>query len=358
MKALEKVREALRKRCKGAKLQGIDLDEKIALVIGLSVVEVRDAFAQLKSNGEMECHSWTRNHSPLGMIELNLEKPLAPKYQREWINLIDLLDFSENDSIAIKELAPSMKGFTLLEMKKLVEGLIALRNEQSNHYGEPVFNISARYLLGSSKIISSLNSNALKMFGIELEKFSGAPKYLIAAGPKKPEAVILVENPHSFELAVSAGLSKSVAWIVTFGYGLSKRSNEYGNQLTKLVETEFCNVELLSRAGNPPSIKELFAHKKLMFWGDLDVEGLKIYSRLKSKLPNLSISALYQPMVDILQSGEGHPYVAAAGKENQQKWKSNDELISSLLSLCSDNSVDQEAITIEDLKAYDLSKRF
>ena len=355
MDTLGIVREALRKRCKGSRLQGNGLDEKIAKATGLSVVDVRNAFAKLKFNGEMGCHSWTRNNSPLGMIDLDLTKPPLPKHQQEWISLIDSIGFSGSDSTALKELGPSMEGIALPDMKRLTEGLVALRTEQSNHYGEPTFNVSAKYLMGSSKMISSLNSNALRKFGIHLEQFVGASKYLIAAGPKNPEAVILVENPHSFELVVNAGLSKSVAWVVTFGYGLSKQGNEYGDQLTQIVESGFDHVELLSRSGSPPSISELFNHPKILFWGDLDIEGLKIYARLKSKLPDLSLSSLYQPMVNLLQSRQGHPYVAAVGKDNQKRWSSDNELITSLLRLCSDISIDQEALSIDDIVAHDLT---
>jgi hypothetical protein len=61
-------------------------------------------------------------------------------------------------------------------------------------------------------------------------------------------------------------------------------------------------------------------------------------------------------MIDILKSGEGHSYVAAAGKDGQKMWQSNDEKVNGLLTLCAAKSVDQESVLIDKLRELYLSK--
>lgn len=80
----------------------------------------------------------------------------------------------------------------------------------------------------------------------------------------------------------------------------------------------------LIRKGNPPDLTVLLQDKELMFWGDLDMAGLKIYSDLKLSFPQIRLSGLYYPMVDLLHQGMAHPYVKATGKEGQKPFNSNE----------------------------------
>ena len=53
--------------------------------------------------------------------------------------------------------------------------------------------------------------------------------YILTAGPPNPDSVLLIENPHSFEEAVASGCAEKVALIATFGYGLSRSGEAFGN---------------------------------------------------------------------------------------------------------------------------------
>ena len=352
------VRECLRKLARGReKVRGAELDVKVAKKTGLSILLVRASFRELKEIGEIDSHSWTRDFSPLGMVSLHLCPPPLQEHCRVWMDALSSSNsLNAEDKESLANLGDVLLGMSRSDMDRLIEGLVQLRVQQSTFAGEPAFNVSAKFLMESSKLIGSLNSNTLKQFGIRPDLFSGSTKYLVVAGPAQPDAVIFVENPHAFELAVNAGLADTVAWAVTFGYGLSKQANDYGNQLSQMVNSGFHNVERLTRFGSPPVISELLNHGTLLFWGDLDIEGLRIYSQLKSKMPSLQLSGIYQPMIERLQSGGGHPYVKAVGKDNQRAWKTDDPLISSLLSLCSTASVDQEIVSVEDMRNLYLSK--
>jgi len=352
------VRECLRKLACGKKrVRGVGLDARVAKKTGLSILVVRASFREMKEIGEIDSHSWTRDFSPLGMVDLQLCPPPLPEHCQAWIDAVSSSNFlNAEDKESLADLGDVLLGMSRSDMNRLIEGLVQLRDQQLTFAGDPAFNVSAKFLMESSKLIGRLNSNTLKRFGIRPDLFSEPPKYLVVAGPPQPDAVILVENPHAFELAVNAGLADTAAWAVTFGYGLSKQANDYGNQLSQMVNSGFHNVERLTRFGSPPVISELIDHDTLLFWGDLDIEGLRIYSRLKSKMPSLQLSGIYQPMIERLQNGEGHPYVKAVGKDNQRAWRTNDPLVSSLLSLCSTASVDQEIVSAEDMKRLYLSK--
>ena len=76
------------------------------------------------------------------------------------------------------------------EQLRLIDGLVNLKAEQEQWFGETKFNVSARYLLGSSKVLDNLPKQNLIKFGIQINQFKNAPSYLIMAGPANPKTVI------------------------------------------------------------------------------------------------------------------------------------------------------------------------
>lgn len=89
------------------------------------------------------------------------------------------------------------------------------------------------------------------------------------------------------------------------------------------------------------------------------MEGLKIYSRLKKAIPQIGLSALYEPMLKALQNGNGHPYSKVFSKEGQKVWKSNHQEIQGLIELCTNKGIDQEWVSskeIRELSKFGLNK--
>ena len=167
--------------------------------------------------------------------------------------------------------------------------------------GRHRFLVSAQYLMGSSKLLDELPSSALRAFGISVDTFPSHPLYVVVAGCSSPETVILVENPAAFEMAVSTKAMNQCAFVATFGFGLSKSQEDYGNQLACMVEDHFAKAITLTREGSRcPSARELLNHPRITFWGDMDVAGVQIFLRLRKFIPALRLSALYQPMVTSL----------------------------------------------------------
>ena len=145
---------------------------------------------------------------------------------------------SETEIYALAPLYVVMDGVNSEQMESVITGLIQLRSDQESLFGKPTFNISAKYLIGSSKLLSTFNNRALKSFGIEVDRFPDRPPYIVVGGQgENPEAVILIENPISFETAIQSSASLRCAFVCTFGFGLSNQGNDYGNQLAGAIET-------------------------------------------------------------------------------------------------------------------------
>lgn len=137
---------------------------------------------------------------------------------------------------------------------------------------------------------------------------------------------MLVENPTAFELAATTSAVDRCAFIATFGFGLNKVSEDFGNQLAGMVEEGFSQAVTLVREGSrTPSARELLSHPNITFWGDLDIAGMQIFERIAKRLPRLQLSALYGPMIDaITKDDDRHPYVAATGKPGQATFLSTE----------------------------------
>ena len=66
-------------------------------------------------------------------------------------------------------------------------------------------------------MLGSLPAPSMKAFGIDINAFPDAIPHVVVAGPKNPQAVLLIENPHSFEKAIPAGCADKIALVVTYG---------------------------------------------------------------------------------------------------------------------------------------------
>ncbi|MGB4911527.1 MAG: Wadjet anti-phage system protein JetD domain-containing protein [Candidatus Dechloromonas phosphoritropha] len=329
-------------------LQGKGLVGRVAEKAGIDPLEAKMTLGKLARQGMLEGAS---GHGELfGRVSLTID---APK-REEPVSLVrwrDALLSTGMEGSEAETLAPChdrLDGFSDTDMRDLARGLMALKSSQGGEKDTPRFVVSAKYLLGSSKMLGSLPAPSLKAFGIEIDSFPDAIPQVVVAGPENPEAVLLIENPHSFEEAIVAGCADKIALVVTYGYGLSRSGEAYGNSLTEAVAQADRLVPLV-RKGNPPSQKTLLGHSKILFWGDLDREGLRIYASLRKGLPALRASALYLPMVEAMERGISHPYAKATAKEKQGTTEHVPEDAKLLVSICSDRGIDQEAVSREEI---------
>lgn len=336
-------------------IQGRGLIERLAKVTGLEELAVQGALIGLENSRWLD---GVHGGIPTGRVTLLTERPadLPPPSLLRWEASLTDSGLGDEDQTALLPLHDALEDFTRDDHLHLIRGLVRLRSELTAQSGRPSFLVSAEYLLGSSKLLDALPTSALRQFGIDKSLFPGAPPVLLVAGPADPENVVLVENPHAFWKAVTTEAVKTTAFIVTFGYGLSRHGDEYGNQLASILESGGAVTGAVC-AGSPPHVSELLRHHNISFWGDLDVEALRIYLRLKKIIPQLGLSALYKPMLQAVeQPGCSHPYVKAAAKDKQSRMELQGcDIAPSLLQLleaCSERAVDQELISQEDILSF------
>lgn len=337
-------------------VQGAGLIERLAKETKLDELAVQGALSGLEKSGIL---AGVCNGIPFGKVSALVEKPTkAPDASyllwKDSLASSGLTDDEQEALLPLHEIASDMEQY---DHTLLIQGLAKLRADQEFIQGRPSFMVSSEYLLGSSKILDALPSKTLRQFGIDKALFSGAPPVLLVAGPSNPVNVVLVENPHAFWNAITSDAIKSTVFIVTFGYGLSRHGEDYGNQLATVLEDLATPLLSATCAGSPPPIADLLRHKNTSFWGDLDIEGLRIFKRLLKTIPQLTLSALYKPMLSAVRDpARSHPYVLSAAKHKQVWVKQNEpwhgEDVLKLLSACSDRAVDQEIVTSEEIVVY------
>jgi len=349
MGAVSKLRSALSVGNKTS-VQGGRLVDRLCSKTGLHRNEVINGLRELRDTGEVCCKDWHRGE-PIGRVELSIQQALSPS-EEVWIGVMHDMGVDPATQEVLIALSDKVEGLAVDDMKRLLSGLMALREDLPRLNGQSRYLVSAKYLLGSSKLLDALPSPILRKFGINLDLLIGPPSYIITAGPSSPACVVLVENPQAMESALQTCTGGKIAWIATFGYGLSRSGNEYGSQLASLIEGDN-RLTALVRQGTPPPIEHLLQHSEIYFWGDFDREGFQIYWRLRSKISQLRLSGLYHPMRAMIESTDNHhAYNDLVSKPNQNTWQCSDMNVQKLLDLCESRAVDQESVSLADIEKY------
>lgn len=223
----------------------------------------------------------------------------------------------------------------------LLPALVAeLKRVRAELPDRPAFLVSAAGPLASSKLLDRLPQAALRRIGIPLDDYPAPPVVLLTAGAARPEAVVLVENPRAFERAFAVTRDLPVAWISTHGL--------VATSVSRALDGAWYGAPV---DGAPPPLDALLAAPRLFYWGDLDLAGLMIFDVARRRLPRIGLSALYRPMLDLLESGGGHPYTDATDKAGQRPWRSDDPALQALLDACARRGIDQEWVPPEAIRA-------
>jgi hypothetical protein len=337
-------------------LQGKGLIVRLSKETSLDTLAVQGALASLAQSQWMS--GVYANGIPTGTVIPLTERPSTPTPPSLtfWSSAMREVGLDEKEISALLPAHTTVYDFSYNDMVLLLRGLIKLRADQHTLLRAPSFIISAKYLLGSSKILDSLPNKALRMFGIDTSLFTGAPPVVLIAGPSSPKNVVLIENPHAFWKALESTATEKTAFLVTFGYGLSRHGDDFGSQLVSLLEYKTSLIGAIC-AGSPPSVQEMLRHKNISFWGDLDVEGIRIFQRLNKVIPQLTLSSLYEPMLKaVCDPAQSHAYVQAAAKHRQVGVRHSDlerEMnCLELLNACSERAVDQEIMSCDEIAVY------
>jgi hypothetical protein len=355
-KTVQKVLQALWKKSNNGKRQvkpGTVLDY-LRVKTGLSQFEIGLAFQALREEELVKCAKWHATPTrPDAMLTVTPREIPIPGWEPRWMALMEMQRLSQEDRAKLLPVGSLLQELSEEHGAKLLAGLIALREDQAKLRGQALYDVSARYLLGASKLLEHIRKPAME-FGINVDSFVKSHKFLAVAGPATPKAVVLIENPHSFEMAINA--RKDCAFACTYGFGLALGKEErLGQMLVENLTRHLANLKMLVRSGEPPAINKLLKHNNLFFWGDLDLAGMMIFTQLKASFPHIRLSGLYTPMLRRLAETGGHPYVQCVGKGGQKEKKPlkiRDPFVSKILSCCLECGLDQETIGKDEIETY------
>ncbi len=324
---------------------------KLGSDISHDAIEIRKALLALRADGKIEYSTGSHGEPISAFITVILPKAEIPAHVSAWKAVLDRSGLQNEDLVTLESIGCNLAGFDKGDMERLLAGLVRLRQEQTQVYGQCDFNVSAAYLLGSSKLLSTLDFRSLRAFGIAIDQFPARAPYVVVGGnANSPAAVVLVENPIAFETAVKSSAADRYLFVCTFGFGLSAAANDYGNQLAGIIETGRA-VVLNRSGGSVMSMDQVLGHGSIHFWGDLDIAGIQIFERIAKHVPSIQLSNLYRPMIDAIKSSNSrHPYVAAVGKNGQTMFEATREDSNNLLSQCHQWAVDQEIVTVTQIE--------
>lgn len=336
---------------------------KLGNKLRLPSIAVDEAIRDLYRAGMLSYQADGRELPASGHIFVVLEPVRANPLETAWLHALDAAGIGQVESGALSALAPVLGGLTPQDLAVLARGLRQLSEVDQAATDDAGFNVSARHLMGSSKVLSRMSARMLETLGLPLRLRNSSPRYVICAGPPEPVATLLIENPMAFENAVSCGLSQDVALICTYGFGLSYLGQEW---LHTNKTPEHDRPILIVRGGSPPPISELLKGRSVFFWGDLDLAAISIYKALQRAFPGLQMSRIYESMLSMVRDEElSHPYCHLFDKSGQVRADTVDnyeplELDPTCLVLwraCKVRAVDQEAVplsTIRVLGSYGL----
>jgi len=332
------------------------VEERVQAQTGLSRADVRAALAALGKRGLVA--GIGPSGDPVGHVMVPAEyrvmpePPLRSATQRLWSGLVEERRrsgrFDDGEAVLLLAAAEGLPDLPAGDVEPILDGLARLCRDRAALAGTDPALVSARYLQGSAKLLGKLG-RAAAVLGVAEDSFDGRPRYVVAAGPPAPQAVLFVENPGSLETLVALGLAERLLVIGTFGYGLtwSGVARAFGPGARK-------PATLLVRAGAPPDPRDLRGRVPFLHWGDLDHDGLRIFLALRTAIPELRLSALYQPMAEaITDPCRSHAYAEHTEKAGQRPLTEaeigGDPLLASLAALCRERAVDQESVPVDQI---------
>jgi hypothetical protein len=325
-------------------LNGSRLVQRLADGLAISHLDVRHNLLALVQAGVVDNIGPTGDGLGRVGILQRLPEPMtyAPKHERQWRDLVSSRNLDAALGTALGDAGTALVGLSLSDMEHLLEGFLRLIADRDRFAGRDPYEISAKYLLGSSKILAKLGK-ALSAAGISDSSFGTRPRHMLGAGPARSSFTLLVENPECFERLIGLGLADRITVIATYGYGITWSGVG--------VEGRLDRIKIARVAGTPPlTLAEAAAAGTSAFWGDLDLAGLDIFIKLRRLVPHLALSALYGPMLAAAaNNATSHPYCTLVDKLGQIETTSNDDGVTRLAAACRLRAVDQEFVSDSDV---------
>jgi len=340
----------LLKQAKGSSIRTTSVMDGLGKRLNADQVEVKSVVRELYRANLLR---YTPDHQDLpagGLIEIVRPERTVSTAEQNWLQALDASTMSDTAKEVLRALFYRVSDLPADDMAVLVRCLARLESSDDVTIGDAGFNVSARALMGGSKVLANMAPKMLQALGLPMRLQTSSPRYVICAGPVNPQATLLIENPRVFENAVRSGLGETVALVCTYGFGLSY----LGQAWREDAHTEDQPIQIV-RSGTPGPLSSLLLAEHVFLWADLDRAALNIYRSLKSAIPQLKFSAIYQVMVEMTQdSHKSHPYAAIFEKDGQtlnsaSTFDGSDAATNLILESCRTRAVDQEAVMESDI---------
>lgn len=347
----DRVLAALRRMSPSGRVRTTSALQKLAESLALTRLDVDEAVRDLYRAGLLEYQADSREMPVSGFIAVIKEVVPTPEHERAWARAMVTAGIDADTGVVLHGLSAKLVDLSPQDMDHMALALKAIAELDAEVLDDAGFNVSARRILGGSKVLSQLSLKMLQALGLPSRLRNSSPRYVICAGPPSPVATLLIENPRAFENAVRSGLGATVALVCTYGFGLSYLGQEW---LRGQDTSEHDKPIIIIRAGSPPALAELFSIENVYLWADLDLAAFDIFKSLRSTIPHLRLSKIYQAMVPLLdEPSASHPYAALFDKSGQAFFER--ELVEPLHQLdnqaaralrlrCKNRAVDQEAV--------------
>lgn len=325
---------------------------KLYTALGLPRVSVNEALRELYRAGLVSYQPDGQQLPASGYITVQAAVVEPAVHGILWRQALEDARVESGAAVILAQLAPAVADMNATDMQVLVHALQALKRiSAESSIDDAGFNVSARHLMGSSKVLARLSRQMLAATGLPSRLHAPSPRYIVCAGPSEPRATLLIENPRAFENTIRSGLTEEVAIVCTFGFGLSYLGSDIWAD--DHVPQHDRPIRIV-RDGAPPPLGQLLAAEKVFLWGDLDLAAMDIFRSLKVAIPQLRMSAIYEEMVPMLSDpARSHPYAALFDKSGQLSRyqegsavpsRFDDEDVAMLQAACSARAVDQEAV--------------
>ena len=321
--------------------------------LGAGQVEVREAVRELYRSKLLRYVPDAQDLPAAGLITIERPEKHVSVHEQVWYKALAASRLNDTAREALRPLHPKLIDLSSEDMTVLVDSFEQLASSSSAALADAGFNVSARSIMGGSKVLANLAPKMLQGLGLPARLQTSSPRYVLCAGPAQPEATLLIENPRAFENAVRSGLGETVALVCTYGFGLSYLGQAWGPE----AHEEDRPIQIV-RSGAPPPLLTLLQAEKVFLWADLDLAALSIFRSLQSAIPHLQFSRIYEPMMMMAQDhSQSHPYAVVFEKDGQPlnsagAFHALDPATRAILESCKTRAVDQEAVSEEHIMLF------
>ena len=151
------------------------------------------------------------------------------------------------------------------------------------------------------RALDALRRHPISCWTVLITERARRPLFAITSSPAAPETTLFIENQSAFASQLRAGFPARNLAVCAFGYGLTLEN------LDRRLNDG--SVIACPAAGERPDLAKVVRATPCLFWGDRDLEGLRIFEALRRAIPHLQLSAVYAQMTSLLAEGRtSHPY--------------------------------------------------